>query len=113
VARLAQNLGVSPDQLRGAIQQTMQEMQQQQPQAGGPGRPPEQLLMAAVEVLGITPDALQQQLAQGSSPATIAEGQGIDPDAFAEALTNAIEQMRMLQMESQIREWVDQPMVQR
>jgi transposase-like protein len=108
ITQLAQELGVPPEQLRGAVQRTAQRMQGQPQQAV---RPPEMIVRAAVVVLGMEPQVLQQHLQQGKSLADIAAEQGIDADSFADQLTQAAERIRVQEMRQQIRRVIEQPLV--
>ena len=49
---------------------------------GGPGGNPMALLHATAEELGMTPEALMAELAEGKTPREIVEAQGLDPEQF-------------------------------
>ena len=73
-----------------------EEMQEQMPEGGfghhecghgmdgygGPGGNPMALLHATAEELGMTPEALMAELAEGKTPREIVEAQGLDPEQF-------------------------------
>ncbi len=111
VGRLAQRLGIPTEQLATAIQQTVRETDAR---AGSRPAfiPPEPVLRLSVQILGIEPDALGQELQQGKSLAQIAAEHGVGPDAYADALVQAMEQLRVEQMRLQVRELIDKPIQQ-
>jgi len=57
----------------------------------------------------VAPDALGQELQQGKPLAQVADEHGMNPDAFADALTQGMEQQRILQMRQQVQELIDRP----
>lgn len=121
LARVAEKLGVSEDDLRTAITETQQELideavaegrltpeqaerLRQRIEEGGPLRPPDRLhprhrvrpvgmlvLHSAATVLDIEPQELLSELRQGNSLAEVAEAQGMSVEDFKAALLTQVQ----------------------
>jgi hypothetical protein len=81
-------------------------------QPGGPPMPPELILGVTAQVLDMTPEAIMEELQQGSSLAQIALAHGVSPDELADQITAAAEQMRIEQLRARIRQLLEQPLMQ-
>ncbi|HTE85535.1 MAG TPA: hypothetical protein VK821_12460 [Dehalococcoidia bacterium] len=122
--QLGHNLGASDDQIRAALPQVVQELQPQiaaqiqatcgQASASGGitglAVPPQALLGAAAQALQLDPDTLRGDLQQGLTLSQLALQQGVEPDALADQLTAAAEQLRVRQERETIRHLIDQPL---
>ncbi len=93
---LADELDISPERLREAIQKVHEEQgyPDHDPEGpggpGGPGHHPKgfggHFLRIAAEELGMTPQELRQELADGKSITDVANDEGVDPDDVEDAL---------------------------
>jgi hypothetical protein len=117
LAKVADKLGVSEDELQTAIDEAstetldegvaeglLTERQAERLQEGnfpfrgrpghmsghGPGHGPGHVMDAAAEALGMTQDDLMEQLRDGASLAEVAEAQGKDIEAFKTALLDQV-----------------------
>jgi len=122
-AQLGHNLGASDAQIGAALPQTVQGLQAQiaaliqatcgQAPAGGTAGlsvPPQALLGPAAHALQLDPSTLGTDLQQGMTLSQLALQQGVDPNALADQLTQAAEQLRMQQEHDAIRHLLDQPL---
>lgn len=87
---VAAKLGVTPDRLRQAMEQTRQELGIRDHQPGGPGGPrghggPRLGFEVAARTIGISVDQLRQELA-GKSLADVAQAHSVSPTTVANAL---------------------------
>ena len=67
----------------------------------------QQALETVAGALSMTSDDLQQQLQSGQTVAQIATARGVDPDALADQLTNAMIQQHRTQLHDMIRRAMD------
>jgi hypothetical protein len=121
--QLGHNLGASDAQIGGALPQTLQGLQPQiatlvqaicgQEPAGGIAGlsvSPQALLGPAAQALQLNPSTLGTDLQQGMTLSQLALQQGVDPNALADQLTQAAEQLRVQQEHDAIRHLLDQPL---
>jgi hypothetical protein len=95
IAALAARLGISPDQLQQAMDQTRADLGVTGRGPGGPGAGGDRRmgmgggLDSAAQALGVTVDQLRQELAGGQTLTQVAQAHNVDPTTVANALKQA------------------------